>query len=521
MIIVRTITCSVTQIISDMSDNPEPAKGSTPKVEGGGADTTKPKVKKGWSNPALRMMGIPRISLPSRNWMIFWTCLAAVGGGIAYDKYEQKQIRKKWTEKMRPLAEEVYRNDRIPRKLSIFIAPAPNDYLEESLRYFRKYVKPILNASALDFDVFTENRQGEIRAAVAERIRELRVERIEKAKKAQENETQKKYEASWTKFFKEDVPKFFKKPFSGKPKPEDEVLVDRNSLYSPSDLLGFYYMNEPIEPKRDDELNPLEAGGVICIGRGAYKEYMTGVHEGLLGPLEAPVEVTKIEEIDNKAENISANDDVTNVEVQPVAELQVPAAVDADLSPKEETTTIEASNVEEPATEEPAAAEPAAEAPKTDDEDEEKPVPKPFITPEEYPTAVFAPELASEPIIMNRKNVPVLFEQPVYVFPLPKITGFLNTHRKIYGFFTRRDVADDFGFRTSAVVYNTSRPFVYKDQFMAKEEELEWPKKWVATGKEKKSEWVQDLVVDDRVTARMKVFDPQLLAAKSPDLDHE
>lgn len=52
---------------------------------------------------------------------------------------------------------------------------------------------------------------------------------------------------------------------------------------------------------------------------------------------------------------------------------------------------------------------------------------------------------------------------------------------------------------------------------MAKEEELEWPKKWVATGKEKNSEWVQELVTDDRVTTRMKVFDVLLLAAKSTD----
>jgi len=39
----------------------------------------------------------------------------------------------------------------------------------------------------------------------------------------------------------------------------------------------------------------------------------------------------------------------------------------------------------------------------------------------------------------------------------------------------------------------------------------------VATGKEKNSEWVQELVTDDRVTTRMKVFDVLLLAAKSTD----
>ena len=35
----------------------------------------------------------------------------------------------------------------------------------------------------------------------------------------------------------------------------------------------------------------LSAGGIICVGRGAYKEYLSGVHEGLLGPLEKPQSV--------------------------------------------------------------------------------------------------------------------------------------------------------------------------------------------------------------------------------------
>ena len=492
-----------------MSENPEPSKGSTPKVEGA-EKVNKPPVKKGWSNPALRMMGIPRISLPSRNWMIFWTLLAGVGGGVAYDRYQQKQIRKKWMEKFGPLGEEAYRTDRIPRKLSVFIAPPPNDYLDSSMVYFRKYVKPLLNASAIDFDVFTENRQGDIRAAVAERIRELRIETNENAKKAQEEAKQKQYDASWTKFFKKDVPNFFTLKFQNKSK-EDEVLVSSSDLYSPKDVLGFYYLNETIEPKRDDELNPMEAGGVICIGRGAYKEYMTGVHEGLLGPLEAPEEVKKITEIDAKVaekkpetgDNESKTLIVLPTDDLPADSVNEQVVVPADSVNEQDAVPETPSETEE-------------NTPNADEEDNEKPVPKPFITPDEYPNATYAPEFQNVTLIKNKKNVPVIFEQPVYVFPLPLVSGFLNTHRKIYRFFTKRNVADDYGTRTSVVVQNVSRPFVYKDQFMAKEEELEWPKKWVATGKEKNSEWVQELVTDDRVTSRMKVFDVLLLAAKPP-----
>lgn len=487
-----------------MSENPESPKGSTPKVEAT-EKANKPPVKKGWSNPALRMMGIPKISLPSRNWMIFWTLLASVGGGVAYDRYQQKQIRKKWMDKFRPLGEEAYRSDRIPRKLSVFIAPPPNDYLDSSMMYFRKYVKPILNASAIDFDVFTENRQGDIRAAVAERIRELRTETIENAKKAREEAIKKQYDVSWTKFFKQDIPNFFSLKFQRNSK-EEEVLVSSNDLYSPKDVLGFYYLNQPVDAKRDDELNPFEAGGVICIGRGAYKEYMTGVHEGLLGPLEAPVEVKTITEADTQLTENQIETAQIKDESRPVTELPV-VPVDSDSTSENENAQA---NVPDTSLE-------TEEKTPNADEEDETPVPKPFISVDEYPGAVYAPEFQNETLIKNKKNVPVLFEQPVYVFPLPIVSGFLNTHRKIYRFFTRRNVAEDFGYRTSAVVHNVSRPFVYKDQFMAKEEELEWPKKWVATGKEKNSEWVQELVTDERVTARMKVFDVLLLGANSTD----
>ena len=83
------------------------------------------------------------------------------------------------------------------------------------------------------------------------------------------------------------MPNFFTLKFQSNSK-EDEALVSSNDLYSPKDVLGLYYLKERIDAREDDELNPMEAGGVICIGRGAYKEYMTVVDEGLLGPLEVP-----------------------------------------------------------------------------------------------------------------------------------------------------------------------------------------------------------------------------------------
>lgn len=184
---------------------------------------------------------------------------------------------------------------------------------------------------------------------------------------------------------------------------------------------------------------------------------MTGVHEGLLGPLEKP-------------DNVKEEEEKIELEKQ---------------KKKEENPD--------------------------DDEDDVnanlKPVPLKYIKPEDYTNAPLAPELDMTTVIKDNKGVPVFFEQPVYVYPLSNIVGFTNIPRKLYNWFTQRFLVDDFGERTATIVDNKSRPFPFKDVLIAKEEEFNWPRKWVTTGKERGSEWVQELECDERVTSRMKVFE--------------
>lgn len=451
-----------------MSENPKngdvpPEKPAAP-VEPSRASTP---PKKGWSNPALRMMGIPRISLPLRNWMIFWTLLASIGGGIAYDKYEQKKIREKYVNMVKHLGEEVYENDRIPRKLTIFIAPPPNDYLDESLKIFRKYVKPILNSAAIDYEVYTENRQGDIRSQVAEKIRQLRKERGGIKEETPEESSKKPILASpWP------VP-------SQQPSDDEEgPMKSRYELYDSKDILGLYKIFNPIQPKRDDEIDYEKAGGVICIGRGTYKEYMTGVHEGLLGPLFKP---NPLPEPVDPVKPIESNEE----------------KIDAPEEKAKKDDSFEQHDEEE------------------EENDKRQAVEKPWIRPNQYKEANLAPELDMSTKILNNKRVPVLFEQPMYVYPVPNLLGFLNMPHKIYRYFTKRRLAEEYGQRTLSIIYNLTRDFEYKDQLMAKDEEVDWPKKWVEKGKSKNSEWVQELQVDERITTRMKVFDPQLIDQNS------
>ncbi|KAF8003508.1 hypothetical protein HF325_002753 [Metschnikowia pulcherrima] len=302
------------------------------------------------------------------------------------------------------------------------------------MRHFRRYIKPILNAAAIDFEVYTENRQGDIRAQVAEKVRQLRRDQIAKQAADEAKQAQIAYEKSWSKFWRESVPLVLKE--FKKTEQEPEKYVSRQDLYTPMDVLGLYRIIEPVSPARDHGDDALLCGGVVCIGRGAYKDAKTDT------------------ETEKKAPEV------------------------ADFAEKE------------------------GEGQKKQD-----PVPKPYILPSDYAQGELAPELDFEQVIRNNKNAPVIFEQPLYVFPVPKLSGFLNMPRKIYRYFTTSEMAEEVSENTMCVVNGNSRPFEFKDKFLGKEEEVDWPKKWVERGKAKNSEWVQELEVDERVTSRMKVFD--------------
>ncbi|CAH6719674.1 mitochondrial import inner membrane translocase subunit Tim54p [[Candida] jaroonii] len=450
------------------------------------------KVKKGWSNPALRMMGIPRLSLPSRNWMIFWGVLGTLGGAAYYDKLEQQRIRKEYMDKVSESGKQPYETSKLPRKLTVFIAPPPNDFLETSMVYFRRYVKPILNSASVDFDILVANKQGDIRTSVSERIRQLRRDEIAKKEQELAAKAQEAYEKSWTKFFTVTVPSTLKKPFV-----KEEIVDDvknRTELYTPKDVLGFYYNNDMITAVREDSEDPQAAGGVVCIGRGAFKEYIQGVHEGLLGPLEKPEEPEKpeikLEEV-KEPELVSEGTTPVTESIADSVEIPVESAQTAE-STESTNSPKEPEKIEK-------------DEPKEEDAEDETLI-KPFIDPKDYGKAMFAPEFKDGLNLENNK-VPVFFEQPIYVFKVPNILGFTNFPRKIYNWFNRRYVAEEFSEKTMHIINNKSRPFEPRDEYLAKEEELLWPKKWVEKGLSKNSEWVKEVVVDKRVTKHLRVYE--------------
>ncbi|CUS21105.1 LAQU0S02e05974g1_1 [Lachancea quebecensis] len=467
-----------------------------------------PKVlkKPGYSNPAFKAMGIPSLRLPSRNWMIFWTVLTVSVSGIVYDKQQQKKIVKKWCETVQPLSEEKFPVNEVPRKVTVFVAPPPSDYLDTSMSVWRRFIKPVLYSSGVDYEVFTEEKQGPIRAEVAERIRELRRELIKHEEELKHLEDERKI---WSRC-KRVLSSKFKHTRSSEELDQEMEKVAAEKFKAEFDyknLLGVYYKSKNRSSKvvAEDALvsNPEMAGGVICIGRGAYKEYIEGVHEGILGPLEP----------------------ATTTSTRTEADLEETPALPETLSEVVQTEEIDKNSNEGSENSTPGAE--AVPPPHENTEDENlkdanvdpetpakpKPVPKPYISPKDYQSADLPQEFSSPNVVRDLgTGVPALFYQPILVIPMPNLVGFLNIPERIYRYYRKRYLAEEYCKAAASCVLQKVRPFdSTNDLNAAKTEENDWPKKWVQQGMEKDSPWVQELQGDHRVLEKLSVYDPLLI----------
>ncbi|KAI2629472.1 mitochondrial import inner membrane translocase subunit Tim54 [Xylaria nigripes] len=226
------------------SKSPTPTPAAPPVSAGIGAganstvnaSTAEIAYKTPASNPALRMMGLPGLpkKLPSRNWMIFWALAGSLSAAIIYDKREKKRATARWARAVSHLAKEPLSSpNEMPRKLTIFLESPPTDGLRVAQDHYTEYIKPILAASGLDWEFVQGRHEGDVRAAVAERIRRTR---------------------------------------------------------NPDAAAAAATQDEIIHKVRKQNGTPEYAGvkGDIVIGRHTWKEYVRGLHEGWLGPLTAP-----------------------------------------------------------------------------------------------------------------------------------------------------------------------------------------------------------------------------------------
>ncbi|CAL1705676.1 unnamed protein product [Somion occarium] len=130
---------------------------------------------------ALRYTGIPpswldkRPSLPSRNWLIFLGVTSSVTAWYIYDRRQCKKIRQEYVERVKYLSEVPLHSLDYPRKVTVYGSKWPGDEdSDRSMKYFRKYVKPVFVAAAIDYEMINGRRHGELANRIAETIKARR-----------------------------------------------------------------------------------------------------------------------------------------------------------------------------------------------------------------------------------------------------------------------------------------------------------------------------------------------------------
>ncbi|KAF2452418.1 mitochondrial import inner membrane translocase subunit Tim54 [Lineolata rhizophorae] len=477
------------------SSSPADGGASAEGAAGRGANAAAPK-----QNPAFRAMGLPKLRarLPSRNWLIFFGVVGTWTGALTYDRSEKKRAQRKWCDLVAPLSKEILPTNTMPRRVTIYLGAPPGDGLMTAREHFHEYVKPVLVAAALDWDVVEGRREGDVRAGLAERIRAERKRMGETAASV--------------------------------------VMEDEEDA-----------KEEAVKASRAGAGIGEEAGvkGDIVIGRHTWKEYVRGLHEGWLGPLDPPPEVVRRMEAEMEREEREKNGSKEDTPKEQQGDS------DETKNPTDTTSGSAESSPDQTSTPDSSSAQEASEQPKPADPSKPKPrrkQPPPFLPASlsTYESSSFPP---SAPDSLP-PSAPIAF---------PHLLGFLNTPTRMYRFLTRRRLADDIGRATAAValgaygVYDEpGAPSVaaaehaeddvssaWEQERVLMQEEKEWPKsirKAVAERRDKaakevasgaadedaspttaaggevggkgalESVWLDRMVLDPRIAGRMRKF---------------
>ncbi|KAI0256552.1 mitochondrial import inner membrane translocase subunit Tim54 [Lactifluus subvellereus] len=204
-------------------------------------DSLPPPRKKSGFRAALEFTGIPpswldkRPRLPSRNWLIFLSITQSLVALYVYDRRQSRKIRQEYVDRVRHLAEEPLHSLDFPRIVTVYSTKWPgDDDWDRGSRYFRKYVKPIFVAAAIDYTVIAGKRHGDVAARVANDIKKER----------------------------------------------------RTALGLDPPLLARSALRVPTKGTAEDKRRHALDGGTVIIGRPAFKEYIAGLRRGWTESLE-------------------------------------------------------------------------------------------------------------------------------------------------------------------------------------------------------------------------------------------
>ncbi|KAG8625589.1 hypothetical protein KVT40_005990 [Elsinoe batatas] len=413
-------------------------------------------------NPALKMMGLPnfRFRLPSRNWLIFLTVTGSFTAAVLYDKREKRKIQDKWTSLVSPLKDEVLAPNQLPRKVKIYVQAPPGDGLTPARELFYEYVKPILVAGGLEWEVVEGRREGDVRWGVAEGVRKERRRRGE-----------------------------------GSEQEEEDVIRNARERVGTKEWEG--------------------VGGELVIGRHTWKEFIRGLHEGWLGPVDKPKE--QVPEVTPEPAMV--------LEDKPGDGHSYSSLGDAAVSTLADVVDNASSSEQSPAPvadPEPEQKEPTAEE-KAEEERKKRLKPGPYNSTTDYSSASLP------------RSLPQALG-PTTVIQFPHLIGFTYTPRRVWRFLHRRDLADSIGRQVAGLVLGTQHrsfdtqnppdaptseaPFATSDetgqerrlweqQRLLAHEEGEWHKSVKKRVREEGKEdvWRDEMVVDERIAGRMRKFE--------------
>ncbi|KAB8338958.1 hypothetical protein FH972_021898 [Carpinus fangiana] len=401
------------------------------------------------SNPAFRALGLPnlRFRLPSRNWIIFLTITGSWTGALLYDRQQKKKIQRKWCDLVEHIARDSLPVNSLARRFTIYLAAPPGDGVRSAREHFVEYVKPILVAAALDWDVVEGRKEGDVRAGLSERIR--------RARRANGESPEIPLEADG--------------------KLALDALRQRTGV---DDWPG--------------------VNGDLVIGRHTWKEYIRGLHEGWLGPLDAPEEVESSPVtplLKDESKDPTTLDTVqTHALPEPVFQPDQSKSITVDAAPVD----LSLSSGEE------------HKAEKTPNARKGLTFRLPYNTTDSY-------DLSPLPATVPDELPP---SSPV---PFPHILGFFNTPIRMYRFLNKRKLADDIGRRTAAAVLASHHAFAspldrdvldnsdyatWEQEGILKHEEQDWQKKALASGDGNTDRvWENPITLDHRIAGRMRLFE--------------
>ncbi|KAL7753192.1 mitochondrial import inner membrane translocase subunit tim54 [Sorochytrium milnesiophthora] len=106
---------------------------------------------------------LPRLPRPSRGMVIFGSVVSTIGGTLYADKKRCEATRERICAQAKVLADQPMQPSERPPKIAIYITRPPgHDNLYRPRHWFRKYIKPVLDSAALDYDLIEGVHPGVI-----------------------------------------------------------------------------------------------------------------------------------------------------------------------------------------------------------------------------------------------------------------------------------------------------------------------------------------------------------------------